>query len=502
MTDRRASAWIPSVPDLVFCATALVVALGASVRLTQSDGDLFAHLTMGAQILDTWRVPTTSTLGVTTNGAPMIAPGWLSEVIFAATYRVGGLAAITALVAIVVAAAHATVAWFLRRRGVDARWTLVATLVSLALGATHWTARPHVFTLLAAALLIVLLEWDDVRAVPWIAALFAVWANLHGGWIFGVVMIAAYVAGDALEWRGHREQANERAEARTAWRTRAARHGATLVLAMAATFATPYGIYLHREVWHTLMDPSLSRFIDEYQAPAFRDPGDVAFLGALLMTVLVLARSVRRMPWPWLFVVIANVAFALRAGRNISLFGITAWPLIALFSREPVERFVARFAVFADVARRDVSARAGRWAAACAVALGALGASGGRIAGVTVIARDVDPTRFPVAAVDAMRDAQLDGRIFAPWTWGSYVAFAWPGRQAFVDPLKITPDAAASYGTIVLTRPGWREQLSRWDVAVAVLPSGSTLARALERDADWTVWHRDPNAVVIRRAHR
>ena len=121
---------------------------------------------------------------------------------------------------------------------------------------------------------------------------------------------------------------------------------------------------------------------------------------------------------------------------------------------------------------------------------------------MTVIARDVDPTRFPVAAVDAMRDAQLDGRIFAPWTWGSYVAFAWPGRQAFVDPLKITPDAAASYGTIVLTRPGWREQLSRWDVAVAVLPSGSTLARALERDADWTVWHRDPNAVVIRRAHR
>ncbi|MGK2962496.1 MAG: hypothetical protein ACSLFK_10170, partial [Gemmatimonadaceae bacterium] len=189
----------PSVADILFFIVAPLTAITRTVKLTHSDGDLAAHIRMGQVILETRQIPPHSLASFTAPTEPLIAHAWLSEVIFALLFSVGGLALISVVTGILVGATHASVALFLRRQGVDARWALSAALLSLAVSSTHWLARPHMFSILGVALTLYLMESRQKRRLALTALLFAVWANLHGGWLYGLMMVALYAIGSALE---------------------------------------------------------------------------------------------------------------------------------------------------------------------------------------------------------------------------------------------------------------------------------------------------------------
>src|SRR4029079_11507767 len=123
----------------------------------------------------------------------------LSEVLFALLFRAGGLPLLSVFTAILVGLTHGSIALFLRRRGADPRWALLAALLSFALGSTHWLTRPHMFSIVGAVLTLYLLESERPRRALFALPLFALWANLHGGWAYGLVMIGAYVFGELLE---------------------------------------------------------------------------------------------------------------------------------------------------------------------------------------------------------------------------------------------------------------------------------------------------------------
>src|SRR5215211_4950806 len=135
-----------------------IEAVRAAVRLTQSDGDLAGHIRMGETILRAQGLPAHSLASYTAATEAMIAHGWLSEVIFALLYRAAGLPLLACVTAIIVAATHAAILIFLKRKGVDARWALAAAFVSFALGLSHWLARPHMFSIVGSALTLFLLE--------------------------------------------------------------------------------------------------------------------------------------------------------------------------------------------------------------------------------------------------------------------------------------------------------------------------------------------------------
>src|SRR6185369_16132798 len=189
----------PSVADLIFIVAAPVTAIAGAVTLTQADGDLSAHIRMGNVILATRHIPSHSLASYTAATEPMVAHAWLAEVFFATLFRFGGLPLICVFTGIVVGATHAAVALFLRRRGADPRWAFLAALLSLALASTHWLARPHLFSIAGSALTLFLLESERPRRQMYFVVLFAVWANLHGGWLYGLAVIAMYITGDVAE---------------------------------------------------------------------------------------------------------------------------------------------------------------------------------------------------------------------------------------------------------------------------------------------------------------
>ena len=470
-----------------------LIAIRGTVKLTQSDGDLAAHIRMGETILATGHLPSFSLASYTAPADPMIVHAWLSEIIFALLFRIGGLPLLSVVTGMVVGATHGLIALFLRRKGADPRWALLAALLSLALASTHWLTRPHMFSIVGTTLTLFLLESERPKRQLLFVPLFALWANLHGGWLFGLTMIGAYIAGDVAEALITRRDRPE-------WLSKARTNAAALALASVATLANPYGIGLHREVFSAVTSSSLAKNIAEFLPPNFQDAGQWPFLLALLGTIALFSLSTKRIQLPWLALILVSFFFALRSFRNIALFGVSAWPLIALHTAQAWPEGKRKFPFFTEFARLDPGSRIGILAIPTAALLLALGLNRGSVGGLTVIPDRFNPRTFPTAAVERARRVDLPGRVFDAWGWGGYIMYAWPTASLHVDPLKFNAKTITSYTLIEDMQPGWREEMDRWKIMTVIVSPRSPFAKGLSLEPGWKVWYRDSTAAVFRRA--
>jgi hypothetical protein len=484
---------VPSAADLIFSVVAPLTAIRGTVKLTQSDGDLAAHIRMGETILATGHIPAHSLASYTAAADYMVAHAWLSEIIFALLFRLGGLPLLSIVTGILVGITHGSIALFLRRRGADPRWAFLAALLSLALGSTHWLARPHMFSIVGSAITLFLLESERPRRALYFLPLFALWANLHGGWAYGLTMIAAFIIGDLGEALLAKEE-------RQLWLKRAKDNSLVLVLASLATLANPYGLRLHEEVLSAVTSSSLARNIAEFLAPNFQDAGQWPFLLAVLTTVGLFALGTKRIQLPWLVLILMSLFFALRSFRNIALFGVSAWPLVALHAARAWPRPEKPFRLFSEFARLDPGSRVGILAIPVTVLLLALGLNRGSVGGIELIPDHFSAKAFPTDAVAKARAARLDGHVFDAWGWGGYIMYAWPEARLHVDPLKFNRETIKSYTIIEDMQPGWQKEMDRWKIRTIIVNSRSPMAKGLSLEPNWKVWYRDSTAVVFRPA--
>ena len=183
----------PSILPLFIAILLIPAALGSSQTIF-NDGDVSWHIATGQWILDHGAIPHSDPFSFTWAGKPWVAIEWLAEVIFAAAFRMAGYAGVSALVTAMLMALHAIV-YFNATRSVRPWIAAGATvLMDLALIPTL-VARPHVLTwpLLAGWVWLMLRARDQHRAPPLLAALLmALWANLHGGFVFGLAIAAVF----------------------------------------------------------------------------------------------------------------------------------------------------------------------------------------------------------------------------------------------------------------------------------------------------------------------
>ena len=500
--QQRRTLAVPSIADCVFIMALLIATLVWARPALNTDGDAGRHIRVGETILDRGGLFYEDLFSHTMAGERFVPYEWLSETLAALAHRAGGLPGVVILHGLVVATAWGLLGLFLRRRGVDPLLAFVVAVLAAAASAFHWLARPHVFTFAGTAALLWLLEARALREssprpyriLALVLLLFAVWANLHGGFLFGLVLIAMYVAGDLLEWR---------ATGDGAWRTASVRHAGCLLAAVAGAAINPSGLSLFAHVTGYLGKTYLVNVTNEYMSPDFHLWFGRAFLLVLVVLVAALAHNRRRLPYPWLTVLVGTFAFALHSARNIPLFALTAMPLMALhFDADwralrwpPLARLRRAFAV------GDGQARAGGWAAAAAAAFLVIGANQGNVLGVPVVVAKYDPSIFPVDAVGYARDRHLEGRLFNNFIWGGYILYAWPEQRVFIDGQTDFYGEALTraYGDIVALRSGWREELERRQVSLILVPGASSLSGQLAREPGWQLVYRDSTAVLYAR---
>ena len=156
------------------------------------DPDTLWQITVGQWILDHHAVPETDVFSFTMRGQPWISTQWLAQVLLARTYAVFGWSGPVVLAAGAIAATFALLANFLSRR-VSESATLVFIAAGLALTVPHLLARPHVLAMpFMVAWVGGLVVAADRRGAPsfWLLPWMVLWANLHGGFVFGLVLTA------------------------------------------------------------------------------------------------------------------------------------------------------------------------------------------------------------------------------------------------------------------------------------------------------------------------
>jgi hypothetical protein len=282
---------LPSLGDVLFVAVLLGVALGLQGAALGLDGDAGWNLRIGDSILQ-HGLPRTEFLLAPTYGQPVVYWEWLSQVCYALAYRLGGLNGVVALAALLVAGTSVGLYAALRARRVPLLLALALAVAGIGLTSITWTARAQLFSL---ALTLWTSEelwryWRDGRTRRlWLfPPVLALWANLHGGFVGGLLLLAT---GTAVAWlfpagQAPRDQRSARSpsEPFRGGRGRAnPRHLSLALLAsLAATLLTPWGFGLPQHIFDYLRNPLISRYTQEYQSPDFHALASLLFLGLVL----------------------------------------------------------------------------------------------------------------------------------------------------------------------------------------------------------------------------
>ena len=155
------------------------------------DPDTMWQITVGQWIIDHRAVPEVDVYSFTMRGQPWISTQWLAQVMYAKAYTLAGWSGPVVVAASAIAATFALLTRLLSRRLADST-TLVFVAAALALTAGHLLARPHVLVMPIMVMWVGgLMAAADRRGAPsfWLLPLMALWANLHGGFVFGLVLI-------------------------------------------------------------------------------------------------------------------------------------------------------------------------------------------------------------------------------------------------------------------------------------------------------------------------
>jgi hypothetical protein len=281
------------------------------------DSDTYWHIAAGKWILDHNAFPRTDIYSFTKAGEPWLSTSWLAQVLYAKTYELAGWAGPIVLAAISIAATLALLAFILGRR-IPFTYAIMVALAALVLSIPHLFARPHVLVLpVMVAWVNGLVSASESREAPsfWLLPLVALWANLHGGFVFGLALVAPF-AFDAW-WNAQGAQR----------RPLALRWLAFGICAFAACCATPYGwgsILASRKI---LDLGELLRLIYEWMPADFsRFSPFEACIFALIAGALYC--GIRLSP-PRIVLVLGLLHMALSHVRNTEIFALLM-PLVVL----------------------------------------------------------------------------------------------------------------------------------------------------------------------------
>jgi hypothetical protein len=370
------------------------------------DPDTQWQITVGQWILDHRAVPQVDVFSFTMRGQPWISTQWLAQVAYAKTYTWFGWNGPVVLAAAASAATFALLASYLSRT-LSETAALVLVAVALALTAPHILARPHVlaFPVMVAWIGSLIAAADKHEAPRFLMLpLMALWANLHGGFVFGLAMIAP-IALDAV--------VNAEADQR---KSLALRWVAFAVAALIAACCTPYGWNAVLASQKILALGSALPLITEWRAADFTylRPFEVCLLGGI---GLALYRGIKLPPMR-ILILLGLIHMALAQGRAAEILALLA-PLVLA---APLARQVGG----ADIAPSRAATPTRRLAFACTATVLVTGT----MAFASVHRFAPYNGNSPVAAVATLKRMNLE-RVFNDYDFGGYLLAS--GVSPFID---------------------------------------------------------------------
>jgi hypothetical protein len=444
----------------------LFVAIGTLAALAPAQSDTWWLIREGQEILARGSISLVDDYSHTARGLFWPNHEWLTEVMFFAAYRAGGMPLITALCALTIVLTWA-MSWRLTPGRFEVRFLLFAGAVGLS--ASGWAVRPQVFSMAAFLLTLVLcLE----RRERWLPLVFVVWANMHGAVALGLVVIAADLV------------------ART-WSARQVPRRLALVAAgcAAATLVSPLGWRLWTFIPASMERSRINQLIE--WLPPDLAPLYLPFWLLAAVLVALAGASVRRLDGRTLeltAIALATLPLAVQARRNVPVFLLVAVPALAALIEN-------RWPSLPPRRRRPENERANGAIVAGAATAAAIGVA----AAWTLPIPSLGWTPISASAVAAVR--ACEGPLYNTYGDGGTLIWFVPERRVFIDNRQDPYPLDLLQANKTLEMSGrYETAFEAYGIACAAVPATSVVAARLGESAAWSRTFSDGQWTVFARA--
>jgi len=458
---------------------AILLPILAAILAPLSTVDLTYHLRAGAEILATGAIPTVDTWTFTAAGEPWFDQQWGAQLVLHGAERIGGWTGLVILRAVATGIVVACLLGIVRRHGLRTRPATLLVLAAFAVAAPALALRPQLFGLACFALVLLLVDGrrDHPRGMWLVPLIVAVWANLHGSFFLGPLVMG-------LAWLADVHDRDPGAR-RTLLLT---------VISVAAACLTPAGPLVWLYAVGLSVDPSVTARITEWRPTSLRTPAGIAFFASVAAVVVLIARRASVIAWPTLLWLGAFLAIGLYAERGIAWWALAVvGPAATLLAGGP-----SRAAAIDPPAIRRVNAAI----VAMLVVVGAVLLPWWRPSDPGTQAPVLLLTEAPPGITKVLREtATTEDRILNHQAWGSWLVFAIPQAPIAIDSRieLYPPDVWQRYEQVMAGVDGWQAQVATWGVTLVVLEADATGTRDRFVADGWDVIHEDVDGVVLRR---
>jgi hypothetical protein len=482
---------LPSIGDIIFISLLFVLTLSTGQGLL-GDGDTGYHIRTGELIFQTWHVPRTDPYSFHEPPLEWTAHEWLSEIAMAAVFVWLGLTGVVVFFAIMLTVTHWLLYQSLRSKSDDIWLCVLITLLATATSASHWLARPHAFSLLFAVVWCQCLDrfqYRNAKTLIYLPILMLLWVNLHGGFMIGLILLAIYLLGNILRKVLGGSKAFDAG-------VKVKPLAAAFIATLAVCLLNPSGTEILWFPFRLTSDRFIMDRVTEFLSPNFHD--FLPFKYMLLATIGALALSRSALNFIEAMLVVLLSYMALYSARHVSLFAIVVAPIL-LKSLEDVlaglperlsrvyQRRVARLLVVEQRVKWHF------WPVIGVLLIIAFAATG-------TINYKFDEKKFPVAAVEFLRQQPVAGNMFNNDEFGDYIIFAaWPAYRVFMDGRSdmYGEKFGSDYLRVANAQPGWKEVLDKYNITWVLFDTNSALTAALVEQRDWHPIYSDKTATLF-----
>lgn len=474
--------WNLAITGLVFAAALYLLSR------TIADPDIWGHVLFGLDIIRDTSIPRTDPYSYLSG--EWINHEWASEVVFGALFGLAGPLGLI-LFKVAVSLTIAGLAFReLRREGLDPlRAGLLLVLVILLLLPGLYTVRPQLFTYLSFLILLLVLrdaEGGARRSLWLLPPLFVVWVNFHGGVLAGVGALGIWTAAHLALAALGRRPADAPPPALLI---------GVLVACCVATLANPYGWELPAFLLETGTVPRPD--ILEWRPLAIVSQAGLAYLAAMLLGAIALARSGRPRRPAVLALLAVLAVLPLLAYRHLQLFGMAFAILGAPHLADALRRRRAAPRV------TEGSERLRPWFTGLA-AFAALIMLVGTIPNLGCIR--IDPARamgLPARAVGVLQASGVRGDMAVVFGWGEFAIWKLrPRVRVSMDGRRETVYPDSIYQEYLRFQNGvgdWDALLDRPATDLALVATDLPTYNLTTLKPGWAVAYEDSVAAVFAR---
>ncbi len=488
-----------------------VFAMAARISV---DPDTWWHLRAGQWMLDHRVFLQVDPFSFTRLGTLWQYPGWLVEIPMTWIYRLMGPGGLNLWTAVMVTLAYIFL-WKTLSGGPFLRAFVV--VLSAAASGVYWAARPYLVTFLLAAVFLWILEdyrWKRTpaarRRLWWLPPLMIIWANSHGGFAVGFILLGIYLVGEVVQWMIGEADSTMK-DGRSATQVSFVHRLSSFIihppssvlrlfliglLMVAAVCLNPSGPAMLLYPFKTVEIGALKDYIQEWQSPDFHSIQTQPFIWLLLLTFGAVGISRRRLAITDFLLVSSFAYMGFLAGRNIALFALTASPVLSRYASPLVEVWIRQLGLekaFQTPNQQGSPALNGFILGFLLLAVLA------KLA--LVVPYDVNQKAWqkdlPLQAVEYLRQNQPPGRLFNSYNWGGYLLWALPEYPVFIDGRTdlYNDQIIGQWLQVAKAAPGWQDVLQRWDVHLILLESSTPVVSHL-KEVGWKLLYQDDRAAI------